>query len=55
VQFDSDSGTAKKTRVATLTRLANDHEYIFAPHFPYPGVGQIATDGDAFTWKAGLP
>jgi len=23
---------------------------IFAPHFPFPGIGQIEKDGDHFKW-----
>jgi glyoxylase-like metal-dependent hydrolase (beta-lactamase superfamily II) len=53
--FDSDSTLAKATRKATLARIARDHELIFAPHFPFPGVGHIVTDGDAYTWIPGLP
>lgn len=55
VQFDSDSTLAKTTRRATLTQLAKDQELVFAPHFPFPGVGHIVTDGDGFAWKAEIP
>ncbi len=55
VQFDSDSDVAKKTRATTLARLASDQELVFSPHFPFPGVGHVATDGAAFAWKAGVP
>jgi glyoxylase-like metal-dependent hydrolase (beta-lactamase superfamily II) len=55
VQFDSDSTLAKTTRRATLTRLAKDQELVYAPHFPFPGVGHIVTKGDAFAWKAEVP
>ena len=53
--FDSDAALAKATRRATFTRLAKDQEFVFAPHFPFPGVGHIVADGDAFTWKPGTP
>jgi glyoxylase-like metal-dependent hydrolase (beta-lactamase superfamily II) len=55
VQFDGDSALAKTTRRTTLTRLAKDQELVYAPHFPFPGVGHIVTDGDGFAWKAGVP
>ena len=55
LQFDTDSTLAKTTRRATLDRLAKDQELIYAPHFPFPGVGHIVTDGDGFAWKAGVP
>lgn len=48
--FDSDAALAKATRKATLARLAKEQELVFAPHFPFPGVGHIAVDGDGFAW-----
>ncbi len=48
--FDSDKAVGKASRHSELARLAASHELIFAPHFPYPGVGRIAAKGDAFTW-----
>lgn len=48
--FDSDPAVGKATRRAELTRLAASHETVFAPHFPYPGVGTIAAKGDGFVW-----
>ena len=53
--FDSDPVLAKATRKATLARLAKDQELVFAPHFPFPGVGYVVADGDAFGWKPGTP
>ena len=55
VQFDNESTLAKTTRRATLTRLAGDQELVYAPHFPFPGVGHIVADGNGFAWKAGVP
>ena len=55
VQFDNDSTLAKTARRATLTRLAKDQELVYAPHFPFPGVGRIVADGDGFAWKAAAP
>src|SRR5271156_1192068 len=46
LQFDSDSTVAKTTRHDTLTRLAQDQELVYAPHFPFPGVGHIVAHGD---------
>jgi len=48
--FDSDKAVAMATRKATLARLAKDRELVFSPHFPYPGVGHVATDGAGFNW-----
>ena len=55
VQFDNDSTLAKTARRATLTRLAKDQELVYAPHFPFPGVGHIVADGAGFAWKAAAP
>lgn len=51
VSFDNDAATAKQTRASTLAQLANSHELIYSPHFPYPGVGRIEAAGDGFAWK----
>jgi glyoxylase-like metal-dependent hydrolase (beta-lactamase superfamily II) len=53
--FDSDSAVAKATRKATLARLAASHELVFSPHFPYPGVGHIVADGEAYAWVPAAP
>jgi glyoxylase-like metal-dependent hydrolase (beta-lactamase superfamily II) len=55
LQFDSDSPLAKNTRHDTLARLAQDQQLVYAPHFPFPGVGHIVANGDGFAWKAELP
>lgn len=53
--FDSDSVAAKTTRQTRLGALAKEQELVFAPHFPFPGVGHIVMSGDAFAWQPGLP
>jgi glyoxylase-like metal-dependent hydrolase (beta-lactamase superfamily II) len=55
MQFDNDSATAKATRKATFARLAKTHELLFAPHFPFPGVGRIVAAGTAYSWVPELP
>jgi glyoxylase-like metal-dependent hydrolase (beta-lactamase superfamily II) len=55
VGFDEDAETAKATRLTELAALAKSGELVFAPHFPFPGVGHILAQGDAFTWKPGIP
>jgi glyoxylase-like metal-dependent hydrolase (beta-lactamase superfamily II) len=55
MQFDSDKATAVATRKATFARLAKSHELVFAPHFPYPGVGHVVADDDAYTWVPQVP
>jgi glyoxylase-like metal-dependent hydrolase (beta-lactamase superfamily II) len=53
--FDSDSAVATSVRRSTLARLAKDQELVFAPHFPYPGVGHIRASGEGFVWVPGVP
>lgn len=54
VNFDNDQAMAEKNRIKTLAKLAKNHETIFAPHFPFPGVGHIEAQGDHFTWAPTL-
>jgi glyoxylase-like metal-dependent hydrolase (beta-lactamase superfamily II) len=51
LQFDTDDATAKTTRSTELKQLASDQELVFAPHFPFPGVGHIGAAGDGFVWQ----
>jgi glyoxylase-like metal-dependent hydrolase (beta-lactamase superfamily II) len=53
--FDSDSTVAKATRKSTFARLARTKELVFAPHFPFPGVGHIVAKGGAYTWVPATP
>jgi len=46
------SGEPDLLRHAELARLAANHETIFAPHFPFPGIGTIKAVGDHFVWQA---
>jgi glyoxylase-like metal-dependent hydrolase (beta-lactamase superfamily II) len=55
VAFDNEGAVAKTTRLATLARLAKEQELVYSPHFPFPGVGHIVAEGNAFAWKAGVP
>ncbi|MET1028977.1 MAG: MBL fold metallo-hydrolase [Dongiaceae bacterium] len=54
ISFDTDEDVGEQSRVEMLTKLAKSHETIFAPHFPFPGVGKIVAQGDHFTWKPTL-
>jgi glyoxylase-like metal-dependent hydrolase (beta-lactamase superfamily II) len=53
--FDTDQAQAKAIRTKTLAALAASHELIYAPHFPFPGVGHIVPEGDGFKWQPGTP
>ena len=46
IGYDTDGAEGRATREKELKSLAASHDRIFAPHFPYPGIGTIvATDG----------
>ncbi len=55
MQYDGDKATALATRKTTFARLAKSHELVFAPHFPYPGVGHVVAEGDGYSWVPLLP
>jgi glyoxylase-like metal-dependent hydrolase (beta-lactamase superfamily II) len=51
IQYDGDKTKGRETREAELANLAARHERVFAPHFPYPGVGYIVKAGQAYHWQ----
>jgi glyoxylase-like metal-dependent hydrolase (beta-lactamase superfamily II) len=51
VGFDNDAAGGEKNRIDILKKLAQTNDLIFAPHFPFPGVGHIQSDGDHFKWQ----
>jgi glyoxylase-like metal-dependent hydrolase (beta-lactamase superfamily II) len=55
IQFDNDQILGGQTRVRELPVLAKTREWVFAPHFPFPGVGHIVPAGRGFAWRPGLP
>ena len=55
IQFDADHAVANATRLETLRSLAKTHEWVYAPHFPFPGVGHIVAAKQGFAWDPGLP
>lgn len=55
IAWDSDKQEGVRTRRQELRRLAATHELMFAPHFPFPGVGRIEQAGEGFRFKPELP
>lgn len=51
IAFDNDPAAARSVRLTTLARLAQDHELVFSPHFPFPGVGYVVKSGESFGWQ----
>jgi glyoxylase-like metal-dependent hydrolase (beta-lactamase superfamily II) len=52
--FDEDAAAGRTSRLATLRRLADSHELIFAAHFPFPGLGRIVHAGGGFAWAPAI-
>lgn len=48
--YDADGPTAKASRKALLARAADQHLRLYAPHFPFPGLGTIRRDGASYAW-----
>lgn len=48
IAFDVDSKLAAETRKRTLDRVAADRMLIAGMHLPFPGIGHVARDGDAY-------
>jgi glyoxylase-like metal-dependent hydrolase (beta-lactamase superfamily II) len=50
IGFDGEPDTAEASRRALLGRAADERTRVFAPHFPYPGLGTVRREGDGFVW-----
>ena len=48
--FDNDPALAIETRKKTLDMLASDGVLVAAYHFPWPGLGYVERNGDAYRW-----
>lgn len=49
--FDSDAEQAVDTRRRTLQRCAHEDLLTLFYHMPFPGLGRVSGDGDAFIWN----
>ena len=50
--FDADGKQGAETRVRMLDMLAAQKTPIVAFHFPWPGIGHVARQGDAYRYVA---
>ena len=50
IGYDGDQREGEATRERLLKQIAASHERIFAPHFPYPGVGRIVVSGAGYAF-----
>ena len=48
--FEHDPEEAVRVRVRLLRELAATGELLVATHLPFPSIGHVAVDGDAFRW-----
>jgi glyoxylase-like metal-dependent hydrolase (beta-lactamase superfamily II) len=48
--FEHDPEEAARVRIRLLRELAKTGELLVATHLPFPSVGRVAADGDAFRW-----
>ena len=48
--FEHDPEEAARVRIRLLRELAETGEQLVATHLPFPSVGHVAIDGDAFRW-----
>ena len=48
--FEHDPEEAARVRIRLLRELAENGEMLVATHLPFPSVGHVAVDGDAFRW-----
>jgi glyoxylase-like metal-dependent hydrolase (beta-lactamase superfamily II) len=48
--FEHDPEEAARVRIRLLRELAESGEMLVATHLPFPSVGRVAIDGEAFRW-----
>ncbi len=48
--FEHDPEEAARVRIGLLQELAETGGLLVATHLPFPSVGHVAVDGDAFRW-----
>jgi glyoxylase-like metal-dependent hydrolase (beta-lactamase superfamily II) len=52
IAFDSDALTAQASRKQLIESAAASGQRIFAVHFPFPGLGKFAKQGEKYVWVA---
>ncbi|EPJ75868.1 Beta-lactamase-like protein [Pseudomonas sp. CFII64] len=50
--FEHDPEESVRVRVRLMQEAAASGEWLVATHLPFPSVGRVAVDGDAFRWIA---
>jgi glyoxylase-like metal-dependent hydrolase (beta-lactamase superfamily II) len=52
IAFDGDAPTAQKSRAELIAQSAASGQRIYAVHFPFPGLGKFAKQGETYEWVA---
>jgi glyoxylase-like metal-dependent hydrolase (beta-lactamase superfamily II) len=52
IAFDGDAPTAQTSRKNIIESSAASNQRIYAVHFPFPGLGKFAKQGDKYVWVA---
>jgi len=50
IGYDQDAPKAEAARRALLKRAADGDLRVYAVHFPFPGLGRVKAQGDAYVW-----
>jgi glyoxylase-like metal-dependent hydrolase (beta-lactamase superfamily II) len=48
--FEHDPEESARVRIALLRELAGTGDMLVATHLPFPSIGRVSADGDAFRW-----
>jgi glyoxylase-like metal-dependent hydrolase (beta-lactamase superfamily II) len=50
IAYDEDAPTAQASRRALWQRAADQNLRIYSVHFPFPGIGNVRSEGESFVW-----
>lgn len=50
IEFDVDSAKALETRMRVFNDAADESFWVAGAHLPFPGLGHVRREGDAFAW-----
>lgn len=50
--FDQDADEAYRTRLSLLDKVAREGSLVIAYHLPFPALGSVRNEGDAYSWDA---
>lgn len=51
VAFDTDPQAGVETRKELLETVVGDRRQLLVPHMPFPGLGHVRVQGDAYGWE----